>query len=61
MTVLMILGILIGVAGIGWSCMAVHEYAKQHYAYNVGLARIAGRRSGAPAGRFADGASSGSA
>ena len=35
MTVLKILGILIVVAAIGWSCMAVHEYAKQRYAYNV--------------------------
>ena len=35
MTVLTILGILIGVVATGWSCMAVHEYAKQKYAYNV--------------------------
>lgn len=35
MTVLMILGVLIGVAALGWSCMAVHEYARQNYAYNV--------------------------
>ena len=35
MTVLVILGIVAAVAAIGWSCLAVHEYARNNYAYAV--------------------------
>ena len=35
MTVLTIIGILMGVAGIGWACVTVNDYAEREYAYSV--------------------------